>query len=78
MRKKEFIVCLFTGKSTFGNFIEEVEEDFVAPKQAFFFLHFLIIISEEPYLAHVCEGMTFLHLGHLCVKSCLLKLCNKG
>lgn len=44
------------------------------------FENFLILETQNLTLetTHVCEGMTFLHLGHLCVKSCLLKLCGKG
>lgn len=42
-------VCFSISKSTYGNFIKETKEDFVAPKQVLFFWHFFIIKSEEPY-----------------------------
>ncbi len=49
MRRKEFVVCFSVSKSTYGNFIKETKEDFVAPKQVLFFWHFFIIRTEEPY-----------------------------
>jgi hypothetical protein len=46
----------------------------------YFFDNFLIIRSKEPYLGyHPCMWNHDISLPwHMCVKSCLLKLCSKG